>query len=113
VEGFLWRWKWKGSEVTDLRGFCPACGSGLILRSVTGPHDASPPSDLPGTWAFCPKCKEATCLEMRDVLTTVADLLTRKRDSGEYGETVAVSKRKAGLAPGHSVRIKTVDGRLL
>jgi hypothetical protein len=113
MDGFLWRWEWKKAEMTNLRGFCPTCRSQVIFRPVATGKNAPPPSEPPGTWAYCPACKEATCLEMNDVSQTITTKLTRKKNSGEYRETVAVSKQKAGVASGRAVRVKLIEGRIL
>jgi hypothetical protein len=113
VDGFFWRWDWKKSEVKNLRGFCPTCRSEVIFRPIAigrNAPDGAPPG---GTWAFCPKCKEATGLETNDVPQAVAATLTRRRQSGEYRETVAASKRKAGIASERTVRLKVVAGRIV
>ena len=104
VDGFLWRWSWRKGEVTNLRGFCPACQSEVILRPVATGNNAPSPSEPPGTWAFCPLCKEATWLETNDVSQTISKEVIRKKNSGEYQD--AASRRKTGAASGRALRIK-------
>ena len=105
VDGFLWRWNWRKAEIANLRAFCPACHSEVILRPVSTRHNAASPGSL-GTWVYCPHCKEATHLEMSDVPKTVSEALTRKKDSGEYQEKDAASKGKAANSRGRAFRIR-------
>ncbi|MGB8168239.1 MAG: hypothetical protein WCF18_12150 [Chthoniobacteraceae bacterium] len=113
VDGFHWRWEWKKNEVRNLRGYCPTCGTEVLFRPIASARDTSSSAEVGGTWAFCPKCREATGLEMSDVSRAVSSTLIRKRTSGEYRDTVANSKRKAGIAPRESVRLKVIEGRIV
>jgi hypothetical protein len=112
-DGFLWRWDWKNARITNLRCFCPTCRNAVTLCAVA-PMDSPPRASAPqGTWALCPHCKEATCLETSDVSESISRTLIHRVNSGEYRETVAASKRRAGVALQREMRIKTVGGRVL
>jgi len=54
----------------------------------------------------CPRCKEASHLEMSDVPKTVSEALIRTKDSGEYQEKDAASKGKAANSRGRALRIR-------
>jgi len=106
VDGFLWRWKWRNDQITNLRAFCPSCDNEVILRPVAAARFTESPTEPLGTWALCTHCKEATHLEVDDVSQTVSEALIRKKNSGEYQEKDAAFRQKAANASGRILRIK-------